>query len=88
MEEDENGKVSKTKIKIERVGYRFGYVVIGKEKDGPFVPKTSWCISPYAYVSDDCVTNVHKIAFLCYTYQDRKTHKVCYRKFPINRLFN
>ena len=54
-------------------GFEYGYV---KANNGEFYqPKTSWCLSPYGYVSDVDIEGVHKIAFKCKTKQDKKIFK-------------
>ena len=70
MEEDEGQNK-----KIRRVGFQFGYVKVNDE-NSQFQPITSWSLSPYCYVSDQDIAGVHSVAFICYTHQDQKKHKV------------
>ena len=72
-EEDEKLKG----IKIVKLGSQYGYQKVN-EPNGPFHPVTSWALSPYCYVSDEDIAGVHSVAFICYTYQDQKMHKVQY----------
>ena len=51
----------------------YGYV---EAKDDTFYQqKTSWCLTPYGYVSDVELERVPKVAFKCKTKQDQKTFK-------------
>ena len=70
MEEDEL-----TNKRIKRVGAQYGYIKVNDENT-PFQPVTSWSLSPFCYVSDQDIAGIHSVAFICYTNQDQKKHKV------------
>ena len=55
-------------LHIVAKGFEYRYV---KANNGEFYQaKTSWCLSPYGYVSDVEIEGVHKIALKCKTKQD------------------
>ena len=62
-----------TGLKIIKKSFEYGY---GKTRDENYYQsKTSWCLTPYGYVSDKDLEGVHKVAFKCNTKQDQKTFK-------------
>ena len=63
-EEDETGYI------LVKKQYEYGYAKVGNNQ--AFIPKTSWCLSTYGYVSGPELEGIHKIAFKCYTKQDKK----------------
>ena len=68
----------------EDIGYRitkkqFEYGYTKTDDSSTFIPKTSWCLTPYGYESDTELEGVHRIAFKCHTKQDKKVNRFLWK---------
>ena len=55
-DEEDNG------YRIVKNPFEYGYAKV--DDNTTFIPKTSWCLTPYGYESDPDMEGVHKIATL------------------------